>query len=59
MKDAHSYGATLRLRPRTQEGQPAEMTDAAPETADEQEYHWEGTWGEEQTFTLENKAGLM
>ena len=59
VKDAHSYGATLRLRPRTQEGQPAEMTDAAPETADEQEYHWEGTWGEEQTFTLENKAGLM
>src|SRR5579884_1701757 len=46
VKTAHSYEATLHLRPRAQEGQ--------PEPADEREHHWEGTWGEEKTFPLEH-----
>jgi hypothetical protein len=44
VKNEHSYGATLLMRPRTQEGQPA--------TTNEQEHQWEGTWGEERTFQL-------
>jgi hypothetical protein len=54
VKDAHSYGATLNVRPRAPEGQSAEETGARPETASEQEYHWEGTWGEERTFLLDH-----
>jgi hypothetical protein len=39
VKNAHRYEATLHVRLRTQEGQP-------------QEHHWEGAWGEERTFLL-------
>jgi hypothetical protein len=52
VKNAHSYEASLHVRPCTQEGQPAEKTRAQSETSDEQEHHWEGTWGEERTFQL-------
>jgi Trehalase len=54
VKSAHSYEATFRLRPRAQEGQPAEKTEARSETVGEQEHHWEGTWGEERTFLLDH-----
>jgi hypothetical protein len=40
VKNAHSYEANFHVRPRAQEGQP-------------QEYHWEGSWGEERTFLLD------
>ena len=51
VKSAHSYEATLHLRPRVQEDQ--------PEKVGEQEHHWEGAWGEERTFILEHRAGLI
>jgi len=54
VKNAHSYEATFHLRPRAQEGQPAEKTEARSETVGEQEHHWEGTWGEERTFLMDH-----
>jgi hypothetical protein len=54
VKSAHSYEATFHLRPRAQEGQPAEKTEARLETVGEQEHHWEGTWGEARTFLLDH-----
>ncbi|HEX6556791.1 MAG TPA: trehalase family glycosidase [Ktedonobacteraceae bacterium] len=53
VKNAHSYEATFHSRPRAQEGQPVEKTQARSETVGEQEHHWEGTWGEERTFLLD------
>ena len=52
VKNARSYEATFHVRPRAQEGQPAEKTEARSETVGEQEYHWEGTWGEERRIVL-------
>ncbi|HZO73480.1 MAG TPA: trehalase family glycosidase [Ktedonobacteraceae bacterium] len=52
VKDAQSYEATFHVRPRIQEGQPAEKTEAQSEMVDEQEHHWEGAWGDERTFPL-------
>ncbi|MBO0789854.1 MAG: hypothetical protein J2P36_02755, partial [Ktedonobacteraceae bacterium] len=52
VKTAHSYAATLHVRPRVQEDLPAEKAEAQPETISEQKYHWEGVWGEERTFQL-------
>jgi hypothetical protein len=54
VKSAHSYEAIFHLRPRAQEGQPVEKTEAGSETVGEQEHHWEGTWGEERTFLLDH-----
>ena len=54
VKSAHSYEATFHVRPRAQEGQPAEKTGARSETVGEQEHHWEGTWGEKRTFLLDH-----
>lgn len=54
VKNAHSYEATFRVRPRTQESQSAEKIETHSETVDEQEHHWEGTWGEERTFLLDH-----
>jgi hypothetical protein len=54
VKDANRYEATFHVRPRAPEGQPAEKTEAQPETASEQEHQWEGTWGEERTFLLDH-----
>ncbi len=42
VKNAHTYEAIFHVRPRAQEGQ--------PETDSEQEYRWEGTWGQVRTF---------
>jgi hypothetical protein len=46
VKDANSYEAAFHVRPRSQ-------TDL-PETANEQNYQWEGTWGEERTLQLDH-----
>ncbi len=54
VKNAHSYEATFHVRPRTQADQLEEKTLARSETASEQEYHWEGAWGEERTFLLDH-----
>jgi len=54
VKNAHRYEATFLVRPRAQEGQPAEKTEAWAETFGGQEHHWEGTWGEERTFLLDH-----
>jgi hypothetical protein len=53
VKNAHSYEATLLVSPRPPESQPAEKTEVEPEAVSEQQYHWEGTWGEERTFLLD------
>lgn len=50
VKSAQRYEATFRMRPRPQEDPLAEMVES--ETVGEQEHHWEGTWGEERTFSL-------
>jgi hypothetical protein len=54
VKNKDSYEAILHLRPRAQEGQPAEEIEARSETVGEQEHHWEGIWGEERTFLLDH-----
>jgi len=54
VKNKDSYEAILHLRPRAQEGQPAEKIEARSETVGEQEHHWEGIWGEERTFLLDH-----
>jgi hypothetical protein len=54
VKNTHSYEATFHVRSRPQGDQPAEETEILSETVDEQEYHWEGTWGEERTFLLDH-----
>jgi hypothetical protein len=54
VKNALRYEASLHLRPRAQEDQPAEKTEARSETVVEQEHRWEGTWGEERTFLLDH-----
>lgn len=41
VKSAHSYEASFRLHPRSEDGQP-------------QEHYFEGTWGEERTFLLDH-----
>jgi hypothetical protein len=54
VKNANSYASTFHIRPRTQAEQLEEKTEVWSETASEQEYHWEGTWGEERTFLLDH-----
>ncbi|HEX6477497.1 MAG TPA: trehalase family glycosidase [Ktedonobacteraceae bacterium] len=46
VKSAHSYEATLHLRPFAQEDQ--------LEPVSEQDHRWEGTWGDERTFLLDH-----
>ena len=53
VKDANSYEATLQVYPRTQADRPAEQTEVPSETAGEQEYRWEGTWGQVRTVQLD------
>jgi hypothetical protein len=52
VKNAQSYETGLHCSTRAQENPPLEIAEASPEPADEQQYRWEGTWGEEHTFRL-------
>ena len=54
VKNAHSYEATFSVRLRTQVDPLEVKTEAWSETTSEQEYHWEGIWGEERTFLLDH-----
>ncbi len=54
VKDANRYEATFQVSPRVQADPLAQETEAPSETVGEQEYHWEGTWGEERTFQLDH-----
>jgi hypothetical protein len=54
VKDAHSYGATLRIRQRAEPGESIQQIEAPAETGGEQEHRWEATWGEERIFLLDH-----
>jgi hypothetical protein len=54
VKDANHYAATLQVRPRIPQDQPAEQAENLSETTSEQEHQWEGAWGEERTFLLDH-----